>query len=46
MPSGTNAGSIITMIAVIFFPLLIIPALLRFVPRPAPYQPLRVVPDV
>lgn len=34
LPGSTSAGSIATLIAVILYPLLIIPALLRFVPRP------------
>lgn len=34
LPGSTGAGAIVTLIAVILYPLLIIPALLRFVPRP------------
>jgi hypothetical protein len=33
LPGSANAGSIVTLLAVILFPLLIMPALLRFVPR-------------
>lgn len=38
LPSGTNAGSIVTLLLVIVYPLAVIPALLRFVPRPASDQ--------
>jgi hypothetical protein len=34
LPSSANAGSIATLLVVILYPLVIIPVLLRFVPRP------------
>lgn len=38
LPGSTSAGSIITMMLVIIFPLLILPVELRFVPRPGSNQ--------